>query len=122
MNDAQRFFEWFGHPEWFSLANPRMEFVPLQVSGQTVAVASMLGSEIHFAIDPAWRCRTITRTRLREFLGPLLNRFGFLTTTAVGSDRADRSRFLERMGFEFSWDEPDRRHFVMTRIPFQREN
>ena len=98
------------------------EFIPHERDGRVVAVAAMRGSEIHFAIDPEWHHRVIAKNRTREFLAPLFERFGYLTTTAVGAARADRGRFLERLGFEFSWDEPDRRHFMMTALPFSREN
>lgn len=98
------------------------EFHAFERDGEPVAIAALKGSEIHFAISPAWRHRVIARQRTRDFLGPMFNRFGYLTTTAFGEDREDRCRFLKRLGFEPSWDEHDRRHFIMTELPFSREN
>lgn len=120
MDAARCFSRWSGvqNSEW---AND-WDFIPLLERNETIGVAAMRGSEIHFALDPTWRCRALQRGRLRRFLAPLLARHGYLTTTAMGVDRDQQQIFLERLGFEFTWAEPDRRHFMMTHLPFQREN
>jgi hypothetical protein len=91
---------------------------PLVVNGEIRAIAAMSGSEIHFAIAPQWRHRTITRRRTREFLGPLFEAHGFLTTRAEPDQQHDR--FLTRIGFDKTYHDGRFDHYMMTALPFER--
>ena len=77
------------------------------------------GYEVHFAIDPAWRHRVITRDRARAFLAPFLDRLGFLVTRALVS--SDAGRFLTGIGFVKTANRGEIDHYMLTRLPFERE-
>lgn len=89
---------------------------PLKINGIEVAAACMSGSEIHFAIAPEWRHRVISRLRTRQFLEPLFDVHGFLTTRNVPNK--PHHRFLERMGFMRTWNDGVYDHYFMTELPF----
>ncbi len=83
-------------------------------------IAIMHGSEIHFVAAPKWRRRLILRQRTREFLAPLFDRYGFLTTRADPED--GHRAFLERLGFHFTRNDGTTDHFMMHELPFGKEN
>lgn len=89
---------------------------PLTINGIEVAAACVSGSEIHFAVSPEWRGRLITRQRTREFLAPLFEAHGFLTTRSVSG--SGQRRFLERLGFALTWNDGINDHYMMTELPF----
>lgn len=93
---------------------------PLTINGIEVAAACMSGSEIHFAIAPEWRHRVIARLRAREFLAPLFDVHGFLTTRA--EPNKPHHRFLGRMGFMRTWNDGIHDHYMMTELPFGERN
>ena len=89
---------------------------PWMAGDEMACIAIMHGSEIHFVAAPKWRKRLILRDRTRQFLAPLIERVGYLTTRA---DPADGHRnFLERMGFSFTWNDGLLDHFLMHELPF----
>lgn len=96
------------------------EAVPYYQDGKVVAAAARLGTEIHFAVDAAVRRRLITRKRAREFLQPLLENFGFLTTRLL-LDRAGQQKFIERIGFKKTWSDGKYNYFMLTDLPFERK-
>jgi hypothetical protein len=89
---------------------------PLVVGGQERGGAITRGTEIHFAVAPQWRHRAIARQRARDFLAPLIERMGFLTTRATPGD--GHHRFLTRMGFSLTWQEPGADHYMLCSLPF----
>ena len=89
---------------------------PLKITGIEVAAACMSGSEIHFAIAPEWRRRVISRLRTREFLAPLFEVHGFLTTRTAPDKM--RYHFLERIGFVLTWNDGVNNHYFMHKLPF----
>lgn len=92
--------------------------VPYEVDGVLHGAAMLNGSEIHFAMRPEWRGKSITRRRAREFLRPLLDRLGFLTTRVeVGLDDA----FVRRIGFTPTWSDGTFQFYMMTREPFAKK-
>lgn len=95
------------------------ECVPLEFQGQLAACGIVRGTEIHFAAMPGFGAKIMTRRIIREFLGPLLARHGFLTTRTEPDDEAGR-RFVERIGFSQTWQDPQYRYFIMTDLPFGR--
>lgn len=88
--------------------------VPLPGGGLT---GLLRGYELHVVLH---REGVITRRTLREYLGPLLERLGMLTTRVPAEDAAGR-RFVERLGFEFTGEEGGMRHYLLHKVPFQRE-
>lgn len=89
---------------------------PYTVDGEIRAIAAMSGSEIHFAIAPQWRHRTIARHRTRDFLAPLFDVHGFLTTRSEPDEK--HHRFLTRLGFDRTRDDGKYSHYFMHELPF----
>lgn len=89
---------------------------PWMAGDEVACIAIMHGSEIHFVAAPKWRRRLILRERTRAFLAPLFGRFGYLTTRASPED--GHREFLERLGFEFTWNDGRLDHFMMHALPF----
>jgi hypothetical protein len=118
-----KFIEWSGAPEGAaaSLTLDGWDFVPLEEGGETLAVAALRGSEIHFAVRPDWRRRIVTRRRARAFLAPLIERTGFLTTRCPHDEPGAR-KFVERMQFEPTWSDERFTYFILTSLPFSKEH
>ncbi len=95
------------------------EFVPYPAEGEPQAVAALRGTEIHFAVHPDWRRRLLARDRIREFLFPLMDKRGYLTTRRLTSHSDD---FITRLGFAHTWDEGEIAHYMLTRLPFDKEH
>ena len=93
------------------------EVVPGYVDGQHAATAIVKGSEIHFGLVPEFR-RRVTRGRVREFLRPLLERRGFLTTRVLLASR-DKQRFVERVGFRPTWSDGAFQYYLLGELPWR---
>lgn len=93
------------------------EVVPLVINGVERGGAIVSGTEIHFALAPQWRHRTITKARARDFLAPLLDRSGFLTTRALAG--AGHESFLTRLGFRLTWSDGAVDHYMLCSPPFE---
>jgi hypothetical protein len=93
------------------------EVIPGFLDGKHVCSAVMRGSEIHFAVVSG--CRPILKGRTQDFLQPLFDRKGFLTTRVPLSARAER-RFVERLGFERTWSDHLFDYFFLGDLPFSR--
>jgi hypothetical protein len=94
------------------------EFVPLMVGRELAAIAAIRGTEIHFAASPEWRGRVITRRRTREFLEPLFEERGFLTTR-VAPESVDPTNFIERLGFVLTHvDARGVKHYMLSALPY----
>jgi len=92
-------------------------FHPYEQDGEIRAIAAMSGTEIHFAIAPAWRHRVIARHRTRAFLAPLMAVHGFLTTRTEPDPK--QHRFLERIGFVLTWNCGRYNRYILTALPFE---
>lgn len=90
------------------------EIVEHHYRGEHRGTAALRGTEIHFEVlkSPA-----ILRSAAREFLRPLLERQGFLTTRCEIGDAASQ-RFIERMGFRRTWSSDEHHFFMLTELPF----
>ncbi len=95
--------------------------VPGFIDDVHVCTALMKGSEIHFAIVAEHRLRTVLRMRAREFLAPLFDRYGFLTTR-VALGRSAEQRFVLRMGFEPTWSDHKFEYYLLAELPFSRKS
>ena len=96
------------------------EAVPGFIDGVHVCTALLKGTEIHFAIVADHRLRTVLRTRTREFLEPMFERYGFLTTR-VAHGRKLEQRFVQRMGFEPTWSDAKFEYYLLAELPFSRK-
>ncbi len=93
------------------------EVVPGYIDGQHAATAVIKGSEVHFGLVPEFRHR-ITRRRVREFLEPLLERHGFLTTRILLLSQ-DKRRFVERVGFMPTWNDGKFQYYLLGDLPWR---
>lgn len=112
-----QFLEWAGLPVCMADNILGWDVHPLEIDGKLVAIGMTNGTEIHFAATPALRGLVVTRKRLADYLGPLLERRGFLTTRVADGSDAD---FIERLGFEPTWSEPGTRYYMLCDVPFKR--
>lgn len=98
------------------------EVVPGFIDGEHAATAVLKGTEIHFGIVPKFRKRAAVRRRLAgEFIGPLLARWGFLTTRVLLTS-VDKKRFVERVGFKPTWSDHVFQYYMLSELPFARSN
>lgn len=95
------------------------EVVPGYLDGQHAATAVVKGTEIHFAIVPQFRRKAVLRCRAQEFLRPLLERRGFLTTRVL-LESEDNKRFVERVGFKPTWHDETFQYYLLGQLPFAR--
>ena len=118
MTHAQDFAAWSSLPSWVDLGGWR--FVPYEQAGEVRAIAALQGTEIHFAVAPQHRHRTIARQRTRDFLAPLLDDMGFLTTRQpIG---AGAHRFLTRLGFAHTQRSEHFDHYMLAALPWAKEH
>ncbi len=94
------------------------EVVPGYLDGEHAATAVVKGTEIHFAIVPQFRRKAVLRRRTQEFLRPLFERRGFLTTRVPrGSDK--NKRFVERVGFKPTWQDETFQYYLLGNLPWR---
>ena len=92
------------------------EVIPVVRRSEHIGTAALRGTEIHFEVR---RPGAILRHAAREFLEPLIERYGFLTTRCKIGDERSR-RFIERMGFQHTWNDECWYFFMLTDLPFGR--
>jgi hypothetical protein len=88
----------------------------IHISACEGCVAALNGTEIHVEFK---RTGVITRRKVREFLGPLIDQSGFLTTRCEAGDSRSR-RFIEKIGFQFTWADDRFEYFLLDRLPFSK--
>ncbi len=86
---------------------------------EVVASAMMHGPEIHIIVAPQWRGRAMSRRRVRAFLAPLLEQYGYLATRVL-HNREEQRRFVERVGFTQTWSDSMFCYYMLTTLPFER--
>lgn len=121
---ARDFARWIGFDPK-AMEGAGWDYVPRYEDSELAAVAAVRGFEIHFAVNPTWRRKLITRRRIREFLGPLLADKGFLTTRVMYED-CDSPMFLTRLGFQYTGasfvdGEPFVLHYMLSALPYGKE-
>lgn len=92
------------------------ETIPFVQDGQMVGAALIKGCEFHCLTLPAFKLR---RQQMRDFLKPLFDRFGMLTTRVEHSDIANQ-RFNKSFGFKRTWSDDRYHYFMMTELPFSK--
>lgn len=89
--------------------------------GEVVGLGAINGTELHVALAPESRgTGFITRRRCRQWIAPLLERRGFLTTRAV-EPSVGTERFLRRLGFERTRSNGEVSHYMLTDLPFEKK-
>lgn len=92
------------------------EILPYLDGDQVTGAALMKGTEFHCHMTKSFR---LDRGRMREFLRPLFEREGYLTTRVdrgdVGNQRLNRS-----FGFKKTWSDDRFHYYILTQLPFER--
>lgn len=97
------------------------EFVEYEQGHGPAAIAALHGTEIHFAIAPAYRHRLMFRERIREFLSPLFEARGFLTTRVHRASATQETyAFITRLGFELTDADEATDYFMLSTLPYER--
>jgi hypothetical protein len=96
------------------------ECLPVTVEGEHVGTAVIKGTEIHFALVEGWRPKSCQRGAIKAFLGPLIERQGYLTTR-VPHERLAQKKFVQRLGFQPTWRDEHVEYFMLGQVPFERK-
>lgn len=87
-----------------------------QQGGRLAGIAILRGTEFHCQLAHGFRLR---RAEMREFLRPLFNRHGCLTTRVAHTDVRNQ-RFNRAFGFEKTWSDEQWHYYVLTTLPFEK--
>lgn len=102
--------------EWFA----DWDVLPFEVDGQHVWTMVAKGTEVHFALVQGWRPKLGMRNAVREFVRPVFDRHGFLTTRVRHGSPAQK-KFVERIGFKRTWSDGSFEYFLLGTLPFERK-
>lgn len=95
-------------------AQPGWEIFEHYQGGELAAFAMLKGTEFHCHLTPGFKLR---RAEIREFLRPLYERHGHLTTRVAHDDLANQ-RFNKVFGFQRTWSDDRFHYFLMAELPF----
>ena len=99
-------------------AEPGWEVFEHWQDGRLMGFSMLKGTEYHCQLEPGFK---LSRRVMREFLEPLFNRHGFLTTRVPVGDEANE-RFNRVFGFERTWSDERFHYFLMAELPFGRRD
>lgn len=105
-------------PDTESAVAAGWERIEHRQDGRLAGIALVRGTEFHCHLLPGFKLR---RAEMREFLRPLFERHGFLTTRVAHEDLANQ-RFNRAFGFERTWSDDRFHYFVMSELPFAKGN
>jgi hypothetical protein len=88
--------------------------------GQPVARLLRSGTEVHFEVASGHEHKVIYRHVTRNFLRPVFDEFGLLTTKTERDDEVNK-RFITRLGFRHSWSDADYDYYMLTALPFGKK-
>jgi len=94
---------------------------PFELNGQHVWTMIAKGTEVHFALVQGWRPTASMRGAVREFVKPVFERHGFLTTRVM-HERVEQKRFVERIGFKPTWKDGNVQYYLLGTLPFERKS
>lgn len=118
---AETFVSWSGLPAEALERMADWTFVQYPSDGEPAAIAALKGTEIHFVCAQEQRHRLLFRERIREFLAPLFEERGFLTTRIVrDEDALNNARFVTRLGFELTQSDADHDYYMLAALPYGR--
>lgn len=96
---------------------PGWELIGYRPEGVLSGFALLKGTELHCQL---FENSGFNRSEMREFLRPMFERHGFLTTRVPIADLANQ-RFNKLFGFKRTWSDSKFHYFLMARLPFSRE-
>ena len=81
-----------------------------------IGIVITSGTEIHFVLlgGPA-----MTRKNTLEFLKPIYDEFGFVTTRTPIAETDDRLRDV--LGFKYQWHDESFKYWSLTELPWQKK-
>lgn len=85
-------------------------------AGRHVANVFSKGSEIHLEILDARRA--MTRKNTLEFLKPIFDEYGYVTTRVPLDETEHRLRDV--LGFKYMWSDNEYSYWCLTELPFQK--
>lgn len=97
------------------------EAVPITVDGSHVGTLIAKGTELHIALVPGYRPRGAMRGVIKNFLKPLFERQGFLTTRILHQEAAQHA-FVKRVGFKPTWRCGQFQYYLLGALPFERKD
>lgn len=103
--------------DWFK----DWDVFPLELNGQHVWTMIAKGTEVHFALVQGWRPTASMRGAAREFVKPVFERHGFLTTRVM-HERVEQKKFVERIGFKPTWKDGNVQYYLLGTLPFERKS
>lgn len=103
--------------DWFK----DWDVFPFELNGQHVWTMIAKGTEVHFALVQGWRPTASMRGAVREFVKPVFERHGFLTTRVM-HERVEQKKFVERIGFKPTWKDGNVQYYLLGTLPFERKS
>lgn len=97
---------------------PGWTITEAQRNGRAAGFVLTNGSEIHIA--PMDRGESLSRRNIHQFIAPLLQEFGYVTTR-VPLLETDHSLFL-RVGFKQTWADLNFTYWALTELPYPRRS
>lgn len=85
--------------------------------GRIAGFVMLKGTEFHCRLFAGSKLR---RSEMRDFLRPIFERYGHLTTRVEHGDAANE-RFNKLFGFERTWSDGRYHYFLMSELPFSKE-
>jgi hypothetical protein len=86
--------------------------------GKDVAVVLTKGTEIHFvSLDEK---RAMTRKNTLEFLKPIHDEFGYVTTRVPIAETNHRLR--EILGFQYQWSDENFSYWILHDLPWSKHD
>lgn len=84
-------------------------------NGNCDGIAIQKGTEWHCQLAPGFELR---RVEIREFLRPMFDKYGYLTTRVPVQDAANQ-RFNQVFGFKKTWSDGVFNYYILTALPFE---
>lgn len=97
---------------------PGWQVVEYRPAGHLAGFGMLRGTELHVQLFAG---AGFNRAAMREFLRPMFERHGFLTTRTALQDAANQ-RFNRVFGFAHTWSDAQFHYFLMAELPFGREH
>jgi len=86
--------------EQFAISMGEWELIPLIINDVIAGTLAEKDGEIHMAIEPQFRKKSIYwRTGLKLLIKPLIDKYGYVTTQVESDDHVAR-KFVHRLGFK----------------------
>lgn len=120
MSDAARKLLSGALGAWWPAELPQQwDIHAIEEDGELLAAVMRNGTEVHLAVAPEHQRRKFSRRRAQQFVAPLLDEYGFLTTRVL-HDRTQEKLFVQRLGFKPTWSDHQFKYYLLGRLPFAR--